>query len=93
MKGAISKASNIKFGVPQGSDVGPLLFLVMINDLDRDGNIKFFADDTTPRVKRHDNRQGIQHLMDAASWFEENSLKLNLTKTQNLADSLARDAP
>ena len=48
VNGSYSDYSSIESGVPQGSVLGPLLFLVYINDLERNikSNINFFADDT-----------------------------------------------
>ena len=47
INGSYSDYSSIESGVPRGSVLGPLLFLVYINDLERNikSNIKLFADD------------------------------------------------
>ena len=48
LNGTCSDFSEIESGVPQGSVLGPLLFLIYINDLENDikSRIKLFADDT-----------------------------------------------
>ena len=49
LNGMESNWGEIKAGVPQGSVLGPLLFLVYINDLEKGikSDVKFFADDTS----------------------------------------------
>ena len=57
LNGQSSSWTNVKAGVPQGSILGPLLFLRYINDL-ADGlssNTKLFADDTSLFSVIHDS--------------------------------------
>ena len=57
LNGQSSSWTNVKAGVPQGSILGPLLFLIYINDL-ADGlssNTKLFADDTSLFSVIHDS--------------------------------------
>ena len=49
INGSRSEILPLQAGVPQGSVLGPLLFLVYVNDINRDitSNISLFADDTS----------------------------------------------
>ena len=78
----------IPCGVPQGSILGPLLFLLYVNDINRscDSNILSFADDTTLFMSHNDisvlYRDANKHINDLYYWFCANKLALNASKTK-----------
>jgi hypothetical protein len=83
-----SSCQNINCGVPRGSILGPLLFLIYINDISNsaDVNILSFADDTTIYMS-HSNmeelfRQANQNINKICNWFCANKLSLNANKTK-----------
>ena len=88
VNGHTSEYLNISCGVPQGSVLGPLLFLIYINDLPSVSKyLRFylFADDTNIYFEAKDfktlqkimNRE-LRHLK---KWLEANKLALNIEKT------------
>ena len=64
INGQSSEWASIKAGVPQGSILSPLLFLIYTNDLS-DGiisNVKLFADDTSIFSTIHDSNTSASNL-------------------------------
>ncbi len=75
-------------GVPQGSILGPILFLIYINDIQKSSNmyILSFADDTTVYASNSNLRE-LYHqtnleLVKMQNWFYANKLSLNIKKTK-----------
>ena len=66
LNGQTSSWTNVHAGVPQGSIVGPLLFLIYINDLSDNltSNAKLFADDTSLFLAVHDVSASAKELND-----------------------------
>ena len=66
LNGQNSSWTNVHAGVPQGSILGPLLFLIYINDLadDLSSNVKLFADDTSLFSVVHDVNASARELND-----------------------------
>ena len=85
---AETELSDIEFGVPQGSNLGPLLFLIYINDLPqclKNGQATLFADDTTIYNTAENATQMVEKmnedLQSLVEWFRANKLTLNANKT------------
>ena len=92
LRGGSTAALPLSHGVPQGSIVGPILFLIFVNDLScflSHGRLLSYADDTQILDSAPSNSNDLQVLKSRAeenilclqNWFSLNSLKMNADKT------------
>lgn len=91
INGVTSAQMGISIGVPQGSNLGPLLFLIFINDLSNlklRGVPRLFADDT---VLSYGNKYAesmtiemSEDLVEIEAFLDNNLLSLNVSKTKTI---------
>ena len=85
-----SRSETVTSGVPQGSVLGPILFLIMISDIDTDiikSTVSSFADDTKVShiVQLLQDCLDLQTSLDTIyEWSDTNNLKFNSLKFQAL---------
>ena len=84
--GMQSRPQCVVSGVPQGSVLGPALFLVFVNDIERSltsSTIGFFADDTriSSKISTCIDMQALQtDLNSVLAWSEKNNMRLHSRK-------------
>jgi len=91
MNNSTSGIKSVNIGVPQGSVLGPILFLVYINDISQNIHLaqcNIFADDvilyTTGKTLREVNDK-LQLAVDEASiWYTQNKLMVNAKKSNTM---------
>jgi hypothetical protein len=87
--GVMSAIKKVELGVPQGSVLGPLLFVLYINDIVlavQHSTVNLFADDTLLSVVGGDAEECLnkmnEDLASLTRWLNFNKLKLNIEKTK-----------
>ena len=91
--GSFSSSQVVRYGVPQGSILGPLLFCIFINDLplslsDQHVSCDIFADDTSLHCKATtitEVQNSLQNgLNDVLNWCQQNNMVLHPGKTKSM---------
>ncbi len=99
INGQSSEWKPVTAGVPQGSILGPLFFLIYINDIAErtQSNIRTFADDTSLFIVVDDPVNAADTLnydIDMiSSWADRWLVKFNPSNTEHLLFSLKKNSP
>ena len=83
-----SEWGSVLGGIPQGSALGPLLFLVYVNDMPlqvKDGGLVQFADDTciicSGRTRKEVSEMLCSDLCSLSSWIRDSHMEINVKKS------------
>ena len=92
----ISEEIRVTSGVPQGSVLGPLLFLAYVNGIWRNMESRLFADDCViyRKIINNADMEKLQKDLDRlGEWAVENEMKINASKSKAFRFTRARVSP
>jgi hypothetical protein len=96
----ISDAINVQLGVLQGSVLGPLLFILYINDIKnvlRYSKLNLFLDDTLLYIAADTLDEAVNRMNDdpvsLSQWLTLNKLKLNVLKMKYMVITFHKNVP
>merc|ERR1719309_960275 len=81
--GEMSEEQDVVSGVPQGTVLASILFIIMISDIDeslKSSIVRLFADDTrvSAKIRTKEDMELLQRdLEEVYSWAEENAMEFN----------------
>ena len=83
---------NVNGGVPQGTKLGPLLFIIMITDLSSNLPVVKYVDDTTIfEICPYGQNGTIQNaLNELANWSDAKDMQINPMKTKEMVVSFMK---
>ena len=91
--------NKLSCGVPQGSTLGPLLFIVYVNDLPLATNliIGLFADDTNITASHYNKdtleKSVINEMITISNWMKLSRLSINYNKTEYIVITNKKKMP
>ena len=89
--GCMSEEENVMSGVPQGTVLAAILFVIMISDIDENVKaciVRSFADDTrvSKKISSEEDKEIMQEDLDYIyKWASENLMKFNTNKFEQMA--------
>ena len=95
--GEMSEEQKVLSGVPQGTVLAAILFIIMISDIDKNVKnsiVRLFADDTriSHRIRTEEDKTLLQNDLDIIyEWANKNLMKFNESKFEQISHGEAKD--
>jgi Reverse transcriptase (RNA-dependent DNA polymerase) len=91
----LSEWLTLKGSMPQGTWLGPLVFILLINDLSSGCTMHTFVDDVTLSevISKHDNSNMYAYFNDVVEWSDHNLMTINVAQTKEMLERRINKEP